>query len=210
MLLWRSGHCCTWTNTLLRYQGFPPPLGVLEVEWNGFMESLLFVHHLVLKSVEGGDSWIRSHWSKHVCDLHPSCSLSQAHLPVRRSGEQRWRRTAYSSHPVRAEEPSPPNSASRGGSAGALTPRGESFLGLGCTETPWPAVSVWAQCPNFSYTSSHLSQFLHLSSELLMPYLVYLFSSSRFRSSWLPLSAPSGSVPSLLWSRWASFSGLLW
>lgn len=34
----------------------------------------------------------------------------------------------------------------------------------------------------FSYTSSHLSH-SYLSSELLMPYLVYLVSSSRFRSS---------------------------
>lgn len=35
----------------------------------------------------------------------------------------------------------------------------------------------------FLHFFSFVSQFLHLSSELLMPYLVYLFSSSRFRSS---------------------------
>lgn len=48
----------------------------------------------------------------------------------------------FSSRPVRPEGPSPPDSASRGGSAGVSIPQGGSFLGHVSTETPWSAVSM--------------------------------------------------------------------
>lgn len=51
----------------------------------------------------------------------------------------------FSSHPVKPADTSPPDSVSRGGSAGVPTPPGERFLGRDSTEIPWSAVSVLEQ-----------------------------------------------------------------
>lgn len=71
----------------------------------------------------------------------------------------------FSSRPVRAEEPSPPDSVSGGGSAGVSTPREESFLGHDSTETPWSAVSPGSEDRNsstFCTLASFISfQFIH-------------------------------------------------
>lgn len=61
---------------------------------------------------------------------------------MKRSNDQRKKLSTFTSPPVSLEEPSPPDSASRGGSAGVLMPRDWSFLAADSKETPWTAVRV--------------------------------------------------------------------
>lgn len=71
--------------------------------------------------------------------------LPQVPLPVRRSSKQQRRPPVFMSHPVKMEEPSPPNNARRGGSVGVSTTQGRSFLEHDSKETPWTAVSILIQ-----------------------------------------------------------------
>lgn len=60
---------------------------------------------------------------------------------MKRSGGQRLKLTAFISPPVSLEEPSLPDSASRGGSVGALITQDRSFLAHDSKDS-WTAVSV--------------------------------------------------------------------
>ena len=68
---------------------------------------------------------------------------------MKRRGGQRQKLSVFTSPPVSLEEPSPPDSVSRGGSAGVLIPQDGSFLAAASKETPWPAVSC-------CYSSGHV------------------------------------------------------
>lgn len=107
-----------------------------------------------------------------------------------------------SSHPVRPEEPSPPDSVSRAGSAGVWTPQGGSFLGHDSTETPWSAVSILElilvrvsphalKLPvETTRLLPHLSSSCFLSSPPLLFSSCFLFSSPLVSSPLLLSSSP--------------------
>ncbi len=82
----------------------------------------------------------------------------------------------FLSRPVRPEGPSPPDSVSRGGSAGVSTPQGGSFLGHDSRETPWSAVSVLEQ--SVDRNTSHLLSFSDLLFSSFSSHLLFFILTS--------------------------------